>query len=56
MTAVQFATELKVSGLRVTGNQIVSDDCPGLAWKPRMTRGQSTEPARCAKSSEAGAR
>jgi hypothetical protein len=40
MTANQFAIELKVSGLRVAGNQIVSDDCPGLAWKPIMTRGQ----------------
>ena len=40
MTATQFATELKVSDLRVAGNQIVSDDCPGVAWKPVMTRGQ----------------
>jgi hypothetical protein len=40
MTATQFATELKVSGLRMVGNRIVSDDCPGIAWKPVMTRGQ----------------
>ena len=40
MTANQFATELEVSGLRVAGDQIVSDDCPGLAWRPVMTRGQ----------------
>jgi hypothetical protein len=40
MTADQFATELEVSGLRVAGDQIVSDDCPGLAWKPVMARGQ----------------
>jgi hypothetical protein len=40
MTADQFATELGVSGLRVAGDQIVSDDCPGLAWRPVMTRGQ----------------
>ena len=40
MTATQFATELKVSGLRMVGNQILSDDCPGIAWKPVMTRGR----------------
>jgi hypothetical protein len=40
MTATQFATELKVSGLRMVGNRIVSDDCPGIAWKPVLTRGQ----------------
>jgi hypothetical protein len=40
MTATQFATELKVCGLRMVGNQIVSDDCPGIAWKPVKTRGQ----------------
>jgi hypothetical protein len=38
MTATQFATELKMCGLRIVGNQIVSDDCPGIAWKPVMTR------------------
>jgi hypothetical protein len=40
MTATQFATELKVSGLRMVGKRILSDDCPGVAWKPVMTRGQ----------------
>jgi hypothetical protein len=40
MTAAQFATELRVSGLRLVGNKIVSDDCPGIAWKPVITRGQ----------------
>jgi hypothetical protein len=40
MTATQFATELKVCGLRMVDNQILSDDCPGLAWKPVKTRGQ----------------
>jgi hypothetical protein len=40
MTAVQFATELKVCGLRMAGNRIFSDDCPGIAWKPVKTRGQ----------------
>jgi hypothetical protein len=40
MTATQFATELKVSGLRLIGNRIVSDDCPGIAWKPVKSRGQ----------------
>jgi hypothetical protein len=40
MTASQFTTELKVSGLRIVGNRIVSDDCPGIAWKPVKTRGQ----------------
>jgi hypothetical protein len=40
MTATQFATELKVCGLRMVGNQIISDDCPGLAWKPVTKRGQ----------------
>jgi hypothetical protein len=40
MTATQFATELEVSGLRMVGNRLVSDDCPGMAWKPVMTRGQ----------------
>jgi hypothetical protein len=40
MTATQFATELKLCQLRMIGNQIVSDDCPGIAWKPVMTRGK----------------
>jgi hypothetical protein len=40
MTATQFATELKVSDLRMVGNRIASDDCPGMTWKPEMTRGQ----------------
>jgi hypothetical protein len=40
MTASQFATELKVSGLRMVGNQIFSDDCPGISWKPLKARGQ----------------
>ena len=40
MTATQFATELRVSGFRMVGNQIISDDCPGIAWKPVKTRGQ----------------
>jgi hypothetical protein len=40
MTARQFATELKVCGLRMAGGQIVSDDCPGIAWKPVTKRGQ----------------
>jgi hypothetical protein len=40
VTADQFATELEASGLRVAGDQIVSDDCPGLAWRPVLTRGQ----------------
>jgi hypothetical protein len=36
----QFATDLKVSGLRMVGNRIVSDDCPGTGWTPVMTRGR----------------
>jgi hypothetical protein len=40
MTATQFATELKICGLRMVGSLIVSDDCPGIAWKPVKTRGQ----------------
>jgi hypothetical protein len=40
MTATQFATELKLSGFRMIGSQIVSDDCPGIAWKPVQKRGQ----------------
>jgi hypothetical protein len=40
MTATQFATELKACGFRMVGNQIVSDDCPGIAWTPVKTRGQ----------------
>jgi hypothetical protein len=40
MTATQFATELKVSGLRMVGNCIVSEDCPGIAWKPVKTQGR----------------
>jgi hypothetical protein len=40
MTAAQFATELKVCGLRMVSNRIVSDDCPGIARKPVKTRGQ----------------
>jgi hypothetical protein len=33
MTAIQSATELRVSGFRLVGDQIISDDCPGIAWK-----------------------
>jgi hypothetical protein len=40
MTAVQFATELKACDLRMVRNRIVSDECPGVAWKPVMTAGQ----------------
>jgi hypothetical protein len=40
MTATQFANKLKVCGLRMVGNRIVSDDCPGIAWKPATKRGQ----------------
>jgi hypothetical protein len=40
MTSTKFATELKVRGLRMVGNQIFSDDCPGIAWKPVRIRGQ----------------
>jgi hypothetical protein len=40
MTATQFATELKVCGLRMVRNRIVSDDCPGITWKPVMAGGQ----------------
>jgi hypothetical protein len=40
MTAIQFATELRVSGFRLVGDQIISDDCPGIAWKPVKTSGQ----------------
>jgi hypothetical protein len=40
MTSTQFATELKVRGLRMVGDQILSDDCPGMAWKPVTKRGQ----------------
>jgi hypothetical protein len=29
-----------MSGLRMVGNRIVSDDCPGIAWKPATKRGQ----------------
>ena len=32
--ATQFATELKVCGLRMVGNRIVCHDCLGIAWKP----------------------
>jgi hypothetical protein len=38
MTAIQF--ELKMCGLRMVRNRIVSDDCPGIAWKPVMAGGQ----------------
>jgi hypothetical protein len=40
VNATQFATELKVCGLRMIGNRIVSDDCPGMAWRPVMARGR----------------
>jgi hypothetical protein len=40
MTATQFFTELKLCGLRMIGNQIVSDDCPGMAWRPVIARGK----------------
>jgi hypothetical protein len=38
MTAIQF--ELKMCGLRMVRNRIVSDDCPGIAWKPVMAGDQ----------------
>jgi hypothetical protein len=55
MTATQF---VRVCGLRMVGNRIVSDDCPGIAWKPVKTRGQIDQAslARYAKSSDNGAR
>jgi hypothetical protein len=40
MTATQFATELKACDLRLFRNRIVSDDCPGVTWKPVVTGGQ----------------
>jgi hypothetical protein len=39
MTSTKFATELKAAGFRIAGNRIVSDDCPGIAWKPVMRGG-----------------
>jgi hypothetical protein len=40
MTATQFATELKACDLRMVRNRIISNDCPGVTWKPVMTDGQ----------------
>jgi hypothetical protein len=40
MTASQFATELKACGLRMVRNRIISEDCPGVTWKPVTTGGQ----------------
>ena len=40
MTATEFATEIEARGFRMVGNRILSDDCPGMAWKPMMKRGQ----------------
>jgi hypothetical protein len=39
MTSTKFATELKAAGFRIVGNRILSDDCPGIAWKPVMRGG-----------------
>jgi hypothetical protein len=48
MIATQFATELRVSGLRMVGNRISSDDCPGIV----RTRGRIDGPVCYEKSSE----
>jgi hypothetical protein len=40
MTATEFATELKARDLRLFRNRIVSDDCPGVTWKPVVIGGQ----------------
>jgi hypothetical protein len=40
MTATQFTNELKACDFRMVRNRIVSDDCPGVAWKPVTTGGQ----------------
>jgi hypothetical protein len=40
MTATKFATELKASDLRMVRNRIISNDCPGVTWKPVITGGQ----------------
>jgi hypothetical protein len=40
MTATEFTTELKACDLRIVRNRIVSDDCPGVTWRPVMAGGQ----------------
>jgi hypothetical protein len=40
VTATEFATELKARDLRLFRNRIVSDDCPGVTWKPVVIGGQ----------------
>jgi hypothetical protein len=53
MAATQCTIELKACDCRMVRNRIVSDDCPGAAWKPVTTgAGKLIEPAHCAMSSE----
>jgi hypothetical protein len=40
VTATQFATELMACDFRMVRNRIVSEDCPGVTWKPVMMGGQ----------------
>ena len=40
MTAAEFAAELEKCGFRIVGTWIVSDDCPGVAWKPVKRMGR----------------
>jgi hypothetical protein len=40
MTATQFTTELKACDFRMVRNRIVSEDCPGVTWKPVIMGGQ----------------
>jgi hypothetical protein len=40
MIGAAFAAELKARGFKMKGNRIVSDECPGISWKPVMTRGR----------------
>jgi hypothetical protein len=40
MTGAAFAAELKARGFKMKGNRIVSEECPGISWKPVMTRGR----------------
>jgi hypothetical protein len=40
MTATEFTIELDACDFRMVRDRIVSDDCPGVAWKPVVTGGR----------------
>jgi hypothetical protein len=38
MATTQFTTELKACDFRMVRSRIVSEDCPGVTWKPGRSK------------------